>query len=98
MFQEFLQYLGTQDARFTIYGAILGLVVVYVVRSVIVVLNDWRKVAAKSGKKGVSHFLEWLNNYYYRCPRWMRMCSKALTRLMTFFGYKRGKKHTRRHR
>lgn len=57
---EILEYLGSKDARITVYGTLLGLLVVYIATKIAKALTTRKKTASTSGKKSFNNFLIWL--------------------------------------
>lgn len=43
-YHEIVEYLGTRDARFTVYGTVLGIFVLYLIRVVYRAFVIWKKL------------------------------------------------------
>lgn len=95
---EIIDYLGTKEARITIYGAILGMLVVFLVRRFVIILGAWKESVAKGGKKGFNNFLSWLGHKYYDCPPWLKAIARSLEKIFGYLGVKQKRKSNYRRR
>lgn len=83
---EITDYLASKDARITIYGTVLGMMVVFLTRRFLKMLKAWKAYAAKDSKNGFDNFLRWLAHHYKDCPAWLRALARSLEKLLRFFG------------
>ena len=82
---EIITYLGTRDARFTIYGSLLGLLVIYVTRVMVRALKAWQQQLAAGSQRSAKHFLVWVLYHYRQCPRWLRFVSRCVAKVLALF-------------
>lgn len=93
---EIIEYVGSRDARFAIYGSILSILVIYLIRKGLVILAAWKTAVAQNGKRGFNNFLIWLGHHYKSCPSWLKVCARGLEKILKIFGIKRP--HSSRYR
>lgn len=80
-YHEIVEYLGTRDARFTVYGTVLGIFVLYLIRVVYRAFVIWKKLLIEGGQRSFNHFLIWMLYHYRQCPRWLRFLSVRAARV-----------------
>lgn len=99
IFNEIIEYLGTKDARLTIYGAILGMIVVFLVRRLFIVMSAWSSNAKKTGQKGFRQFCSWHGHHYKDCPGWLKALARVLEKCFyTLSGKKKRRNNGRYNR
>lgn len=84
-YHEIVEYLGTRDARFTVYGTVLGIFVLYLIRVVYRAFVIWKKLLIEGGQRSFNHFLIWMLYHYRQCPRWLRFLSVRVARFLALF-------------
>lgn len=84
-YHEIIEYLGTRDARFTVYGTMLGIFVLYLIRIVYSAFVIWKRLLVEKGQRSFSHFLIWMLYHYRQCPRWLRFLSVKMASVLAFF-------------
>ena len=82
---EFIEFVGSRDARYAIYGALL----IYLLHKGCLIFAAWKTAAAQNGKRGFNNFLIWLGHHYKSCPSWLKICARALEKFLKLFGIKR---------
>ena len=84
-YHEIIEYLGTRDARFTIYGTVLGIFVLYLIRIIWRAFVIWKRLLVEGSQRSFSHFLIWMLYHYRQCPRWLRFLSVKMASVLAFF-------------
>lgn len=57
-YHEIVEYLGTRDARFTVYGTVLGIFVLYLIRVVYRAFVIWKKLLIEGKSTFIQPFLD----------------------------------------
>lgn len=72
-YHEIVEYLGTRDARFTVYGTVLGIFVLYLIRVVYRAFVIWKKLLIEGSQRSFNYgaqneaYMSWSAEKWVRC-------------------------------